>query len=271
MNQRYIGALILVPILVLIFLGGYPLKITVFALALGGVYEFYKASRAGGHMPVQSVGYTLTVLYFTYLISAGNSINILWIVNVFILSVFILMIIPVLDTERSFVDVGITILPLIYVVVSFSMIIFISNGTYGKFLVWLIFISSWVCDTAAYYSGRYLGKGGKHKLIPKVSPNKTVEGAIGGLIGSIVGCTIYGAIIARYGVHIEIYHYIIFGLLGGVFGQFGDLVASSIKRHVGIKDYSKLIPGHGGILDRFDSILLVSVVVFYYMNFIAIS
>ena len=268
MNQRYIGAAILAPLLIFIFLGGYFLKVTVSLLALAGVYEFYKASKSGGHKPIEIVGYILTSTYYIYIIFVDRNINLPLIVNIFVLVTFLLMIVPVIDTNRSFVDVGLTILPIIYVAVFFSFMIYLSEGTYGKYFVWLIFISSWGCDTAAYYSGRYLGKGGKHKLIPKVSPNKTVEGAIGGLIGSIIGCTIFGYVISKYGVIIPIYHYALIGFLGGIFGQCGDLVASSIKRHVGIKDYSNLIPGHGGILDRFDSILLVSVVVYYYITYI---
>lgn len=270
MNPRYIGAVILAPLLIFILLGGYYLKITVFLLALAGVYEFYKASKSGGHKPIEIIGYLLTIFYYGYIIYSGNNINLTLLVNVFIIAVLFLMLIPVINTERSFVDVGLTILPMIYVAVFFSFMIILSNGAYGQYFIWLIFISSWGCDTLAYYSGRYLGKGGKHKLSPKVSPKKTVEGAIGGLFGSIIGCTLYGFIIGKFGVEIALYHYIIIGFLGGILGQCGDLVASSIKRHVGIKDYSNLIPGHGGILDRFDSILLVSAVVFYYITYIAL-
>ena len=130
---------------------------------------------------------------------------------------------------------------------------------YGKYLVWLVFIASWLCDTTAYYVGRMFGK---TKLCPEVSPKKTVEGSIGGLLGSAISCGVFGFIIASYGVNISLIHYVIIGLICGVFCQFGDLVASSIKRYAGVKDYSNLIPGHGGILDRFDSILFSSVVVF---------
>lgn len=268
MNERYIGALVLVPLLIFIFLGGYFLKFTVTCLALAGLYEFYKASKSGGHKPFEYIGYGLGLIYYIYLIVSGGNINLTWVVNVIILSVFIMMIIPIFKIDRSFVDVGLTVLPLIYVIVFFSFMILISEKQQGRFFIWLIFISSWGCDTLAYYSGRYLGKGGKHKLLPKVSPKKTVEGAIGGLAGSIIGCTVYGWVMSQFGVTMGIYHYAIIGLLGGIFGQCGDLVASSVKRHVGIKDYSNLIPGHGGILDRFDSILLVSVVVYYYISYI---
>lgn len=260
MNQRYIGALVLAPLLVFIFLGGYFLKLSVLFLSLGGMYEFYKVTKVKGYKPIELVGYILCIGYNIY-ISIGLDVKIA--TGVFLLVVFLLMIIPVIDTNINFVDIALTILPCFYVVVFFSFILLISMMNNGRYLLWLIFISSWSCDTLAYYFGRAFGK---HKLIPKVSPKKTVEGALGGLLGSILGCTIYGFIISKYGVDIALYNYIIIGILGGIFGQLGDLVASSIKRSAGVKDYSNLIPGHGGILDRFDSILFVAVVVFYYIS-----
>ncbi|MEG0133746.1 MAG: phosphatidate cytidylyltransferase [Clostridium sp.] len=260
MNQRYVGALVLAPLLLLIFLGGYYLKISVVLLSLGGMYEFYRVSRISGYKPVATVGYILCLAYYMYI---GNGFNLAIAVNVFILVVFLLMILPVINTERNFIDIGLTILPCFYVAVFFSFILLLSMEKNGNYFVWLIFISSWCCDTMAYYFGRYLGK---RKLVPKVSPKKTVAGGIGGLLGSVLGCTIFGYIISRYGINVQLYHYVWIGVLGGVFGQCGDFVASSIKRHTGVKDYSNLIPGHGGILDRFDSILLVSVVVYYYIN-----
>ena len=131
--------------------------------------------------------------------------------------------------------------------------------------MWLIFFGSWLCDTAAFYSGKFFGK---HKLCPEVSPKKTVEGSIGGMIGATVFSGIYGIIISRYTNVIPTYHYFLIGALCGIVGQLGDLVASSIKRYAGIKDYSNLIPGHGGILDRFDSIIFSSAAIFYYLTFI---
>ena len=110
-------------------------------------------------------------------------------------------------------------------------------------------------DTFAYFSGYLFGK---HKLIPKISPKKTIEGSIGGVIGSIVCCIIFG-----YIFKLDIIQMIIIGGLGSVIAQIGDLFASAIKRYVGIKDYGKLIPGHGGILDRFDSVILVAPFVYY--------
>ncbi|WP_017414505.1 phosphatidate cytidylyltransferase [Clostridium tunisiense] len=260
MDKRYIGAITLAPLLIFLFLGGYYLKYLVLVLALFGMYEFYKTSRECDFNPISIVGYILCILYY---LAIGDGFNITYQSFLLIGAIFILMIVPVLNTKYNFIDVSLTIMGYLYVAIFFSFIILVNLKQYGNYLVWLIFISSWGCDTLAYYFGRYLGK---HKISPKVSPKKTVEGSIGGLIGSIVGCTIFGYVIGGYGVNIPIYHYVIIGVLGGIFGQFGDLVASSIKRYAKVKDYSNLIPGHGGILDRFDSILFVSVIVYYYIT-----
>ncbi|MGV8980292.1 phosphatidate cytidylyltransferase [Clostridium sp.] len=265
MNNRYIGALILAPLIIFLFLGGYYLRYMVMVLSLFGMYEFYKVSRKKHYKPIGIIGYALCIVYY---LNMGNDFGASFNIYILIAAIFLLLCIPVLYTNYNFVDVALTIFGFLYVAVFFSFIVFINNKQYGGYLVWIVFICSWVCDTAAYYSGRFFGKGGKHKLCPKVSPNKTIEGSIGGLLGSVIGSTIYGYIISRYGVPIQLYHFVIIGVICGIFGQFGDLIASSIKRYVGAKDYSSLIPGHGGILDRFDSILFVSVVAFYYITFI---
>ena len=265
MNNRYIGALILAPLIVFLFLGGEYLKYLVMILSLLGMHEFYKVSRKKHFKPIGIIGYILCIAYY---LNLSNNFSTSFNAYTLIAVIFLLLCIPVLYTNHNFIDIALTIFGFLYVAVFFSFIVFINNKVYGEYLVWIIFIASWVCDTSAYYSGRFLGKGGKHKLAPKVSPKKTVEGALGGLLGSAIGCTVYGYIISRYGVSIPLYHYSIIGVLCGIFGQFGDLIASSIKRFVGVKDYSNLIPGHGGILDRFDSILFVSVVAFYYITFI---
>jgi len=265
MNNRYIGALILAPLIIFLFLGGNYLKYLVMLISLFGMYEFYKVSRKKHYRPIGLIGYSLCLVYY---INMGKDFSTSFNVYVLIAAIFLLLCIPVLYTNYNFVDIALTIFGFLYVAVFFSFIVFISNKQYGEYLVWIVFICSWGCDTAAYYSGRLFGKGGIHKLCPKVSPNKTIEGSIGGLLGSVIGSTIYGYVISKYGVPIELYHFVIIGVICGAFGQFGDLIASSIKRYVGAKDYSSLIPGHGGILDRFDSILFVSVVTFYYITFV---
>lgn len=148
-------------------------------------------------------------------------------------------------------------------------------GYDAVFFILLILCFAWGGDTCAYFAGRAFGK---HKLAPVVSPNKTVEGAIGGVIGSVVigllATIIYSALSGRFAsltVAVTARHYIIIAAMGAVasvLGILGDLFASAVKRQVGIKDYGTIFPGHGGILDRFDSVMfiapLVSIVVRYF-------
>ena len=133
------------------------------------------------------------------------------------------------------------------------------------YFILLILCFAWGGDTAAYFAGRAFGK---HKLAPVVSPHKTVEGAIGGVCGSIAAgmvlTLVYALLSARYHVitiNVQPYHYLILAVMGGiasVLGILGDLFASAVKRQVGIKDYGTIFPGHGGILDRFDSVMFVA-------------
>lgn len=153
---------------------------------------------------------------------------------------------------------------LIYVSIMMSYIYqlrILPNG--GEYVV-LIFIAAWGTDTFAYCSGMLLGK---HKMTPLLSPKKTVEGAIGGLIGSALLGALYGFIIANK-LRLDFNPVVIFPvvcIIGGAVSMIGDLAASAIKRNFDIKDYGTLIPGHGGILDRFDSIIIVAPIVYLVM------
>lgn len=262
MDKRYVGAAILAPFLIFLFIGGVYLKVLLGLVSLMGMYEFYKVVKSKGINCFYPLGYLACVIYFVFLEYMYSGNNLMYLV---IALTFISMCIPVFNNKYNFIDAGITVMGFIYIAMAFSFIVLLEQKEYGNYLIWFIFIVSWVADSAAYYCGKTFGK---HKLSPIVSPKKSVEGFIGGICFAMIAAAIYGIIISKYGVNIEVYHYIIMGLLGSVFGTVGDLIASSIKRYVGVKDYSNLIPGHGGILDRFDSILMVSVVFFYYVTFI---
>jgi len=262
LDKRYLGALILAPFVIFIFLGGIYLKYGIMLLSILGLFEFYKVSRVRGVKPLNIAAYLLTIFYYV-IINTKYDIN--KFIPIALLVLLILMCIPVIDVKFTYFDVAITVLGFLYVPVLFSAIPLVNGKEYGKYLVWLIFISSWLCDTAAYYTGRFFGK---RKLCPKVSPKKTVEGSLGGVLGSVLGCAVYGFILNHFVLDIPMYHYLAIGLISGILCQFGDLTASSIKRNSNVKDYSNLIPGHGGILDRFDSILFSGAVVYYYLTYI---
>ena len=143
----------------------------------------------------------------------------------------------------------------VYVAVMLSFIYLTRSLPDGKFLVWLIFLCSWGCDTCAYCAGMLIGK---HKMAPVLSPKKSIEGAVGGVAGAALLGVIYAA--ATQGKMAE---YSLICAVGALISMVGDLAASAIKRNQNIKDYGKLIPGHGGILDRFDSVIITAPVIYY--------
>lgn len=259
LNSRYLGAAMIAPFILFIFLGGIWLKAFTIVISIFGLYEFYNALKEKKFNPISIGGYALLIIFYL----RGNNFE--EIMYILILSTILLLIIPVVNLKYNFIDVSLTLLGFLYVAILFSFIPIVNNKVGGQYLVWLIFLGSWIADTTAYYCGKYLGK---RKLCPEVSPKKTIAGSVGGFLGSTIGCGIYGMIIGFNVPEVQIIHFFLIGGLCGIMGQLGDLVASSIKRYVGIKDYSNLIPGHGGILDRFDSILFNAVVVFYYLTFI---
>ena len=133
----------------------------------------------------------------------------------------------------------------------------------GIFIIWLVFVSSWGNDTFAYFTGVLFGK---HKMTPKLSPKKSFEGMIGGVVGATVLGMIYGGIVGSRMSEFAVNPVLTFGVasfIGALLSIIGDLAASAIKRNYNIKDYGKLIPGHGGIMDRFDSVIFTAPAVYW--------
>lgn len=165
-----------------------------------------------------------------------------------------------------FADVAAHFTTFAYISVSFTTLILVRYIPEGVYYFALVYVASWVCDIFAYFVGRAIGK---HKLIPEISPKKTVEGAIGGVFFTTVSFLVYGLVI-DFTTSAVTPNYIVLAILGfvlSIIAQFGDLIASLIKREHGIKDYGVVFPGHGGVLDRFDSILAVAPVLFAICTF----
>ncbi len=172
-------------------------------------------------------------------------------------------------------DAGLLFATSFYIIAAFSSIVYIRDYIgHGSYIYLLTFICAWVTDIFAYFTGRFFGK---HKLIPAVSPKKTVEGAVGGVVFCVIALVVFGLIIERFfnpdGLISANYLVLaVSGIFISVVSQVGDLVMSVIKRHYGIKDYGWIFPGHGGILDRFDSVLAVSLILAFictYFNLFA--
>jgi len=167
----------------------------------------------------------------------------------------------VMRGEVKFADVATHFTTFTYITVAFNAITLVRYLPYGVYCFALVFVGSWVSDVFAYFVGCAIGK---HKMIPEISPKKTWEGAVGGVFFTVVAFLVYGIIISLVTTDVRP-NYIVLAVLGlvlSVVSIFGDLIASLIKREHGVKDYGYIFPGHGGVLDRFDSALAVAPVLF---------
>lgn len=251
MKNRIKGALILLPFSLALYTGSILLYLMAFILTVLGLKEFCESFKQ-------------TNMFASYCIGVGFSICLLLqnlfklpqsTVNIAICLLFIVSAILVVLQKLNVIDIAIIFFSIIYVAVPFHLIVKIYEmKTYGIQLAILIFILAFSTDIFAYLIGK---KFGKRKLIPKVSPNKTVEGCVGAIICTTIITTIYCFIVGFNPLW-----FIPVAIFGSICSQLGDLFASAIKRHNEIKDFGNLIPGHGGVLDRFDSILFVSIFMF---------
>lgn len=155
---------------------------------------------------------------------------------------------------------GMAFLSLVYILWGFSLMVLLRCINNGEYLFVLPFLGAWVSDTFAYFTGRLFGK---HKLIPDVSPKKTVEGAIGGIVFAMAGFALFGFVISLFAdVTPNYLALVLLGLPVSLVSIVGDLFMSLVKRRYNVKDYGKLFPGHGGVLDRFDSVLATATVLY---------
>ena len=257
MLLRTISALVALPLLFLVVLkGGLYLYTAAFVLSLVGQYEFYRAFNKT-HNPVILFGYMMT--FFWYL---GLFLDFPKIYDTFCIMVYLFGLLShvVFSKEETVLfDEMISFIGFFYVAFTISHILMISDHQ-AVFYLWYPFIIAFSSDTFAYLTGKLIGK---RPLIPSVSPNKTVEGAIGGL----VFCTLISVVYAYYGNPSFIKFAFVLGIVGSPLSMIGDLVASKIKRITHIKDFGKIMPGHGGVLDRFDSLIMTIPLVYYFMIF----
>ena len=233
----------------------------VFALICGiGVYEMAKClgmhKNFGLTIPLYIVGLGLPMISFFD--ATKPYFYIIGLASAFLLLIYCLAFVMFRLNKDKITDVMTMFALFLYVVGCFSTVVNIRYAENGEYYYLLIFIGAWVSDTFAYFTGRLLGK---HKLIPEISPKKTVEGAIGGVVFDMGAFALYGLILRSFfNFEIAYVYLIIMGAVVAVVSQIGDLLASAIKRQYEVKDYGFIFPGHGGILDRFDSVMAVSLV-----------
>ncbi|MCD8156210.1 MAG: phosphatidate cytidylyltransferase [Clostridiales bacterium] len=251
------GVVLVILALLFIIHGGYLLLTVLGIISLIGMYELYRVLKV--EKTIGIAGYIAAVLYFLNL-----AFDFLPDMMVLIMGFLIVcMCIFVFGYPRFHASqVFGTFFGFFYVAVMLSCIYLTRSLVGGVYLVWLIFLCSWGCDTSAYCFGMLFGK---HKMSPVLSPKKSVEGAVGGVAGAFVLTLIYGFIF-RSSMDADVPYIMMMGAIcaaGALISMVGDLAASAIKRNYEIKDYGKLIPGHGGMLDRFDSVIFTAPIIYY--------
>lgn len=258
-RTRVLSSIVLVAIILTAFLCGgiFALAVTAFA-AVAGLFELYRVIGIE-RSPMGVAGLVLAGCYYLNLYFSLIHEELLF----FIIVLTIFLFFYVLKYPRYTIsNVAEAFFGFVYVAVMLSFL-YRTRALYGgEYYVWLIFLCSWGCDTAAYCVGKMFGK---HHMTPELSPHKTIEGAVGGILGSALFVFIFGILFLRteqagVGALVPL---VAGGALCAAVSMIGDLAASAIKRNFDIKDYGKLIPGHGGILDRFDSVIIVSPIIYY--------
>ncbi|MDO4343886.1 MAG: phosphatidate cytidylyltransferase [Eubacteriales bacterium] len=246
--------------LLTIISGGYVLFGTLLAVSLIGLGELYRAAGVWTEKDrgLAVTGFLLSGAYYGLLLLGLESYSMIYLVFavIVLLSVYVFTF-PRYRSEQ----VMAAFFGIVYVSVMLSYIYQTRNLPDGAFLVWLIFLCSWGCDTCAYCVGMLIGK---HKMSPVLSPKKSVEGAVGGVVGAAVLGAVYAAAVGKYlQAENQVFVYALICGVGALISMVGDLAASAIKRNHEIKDYGTLIPGHGGILDRFDSVIFTAPVIYF--------
>ncbi|MDR1271756.1 MAG: phosphatidate cytidylyltransferase [Clostridiales Family XIII bacterium] len=281
MRQRVLSGLIMAPMLLLIFFGGPLLLAGAFVVSFMAAGEYSKAFREKRIMSAEMKAsivflYALAALHYPLGISGSQNFFLVELMPLWLaLTLFVVFLKSFNMKKFGTEQAALTVMGTLYTGFLAVHIVLVDQRFSGEPLfsypqagspwftvggfdsyVWIVVLAAFGCDIFAYFTGMAIGR---HKLCPGISPKKTVEGSIGGIVGSIAVCGVYGYFLIEGGFVTSL----VLGALCGVTAQFGDLTASVMKRSLGIKDWGTLIPGHGGILDRFDSVLFTAPTVYY--------
>lgn len=283
LGTRTLTAVVFVAVLLGCIMGGF-LSFTAlfFAVSVWGLYEFYQLAEKLGAKPYKAVGMISGALLFAYFAfrntrygyTSGNYLSLV------IAFAFLIFITGLFDKKQNTVlNIAYTLMGIVYAVIPFVLLLHISctdefHGFCGTNMTWYTCLSTynyhyvlgiilliWASDTGAYLVGSLIGK---NKLYERISPGKTWEGSIGAAILNI-GCAY---VISLWFPELAFVHWAVISVLVSIFGTIGDLVESMLKRQAGVKDSGRIMPGHGGILDRFDSLLFVSPFIYAYLKLV---
>ena len=257
------GAVLVAMSIFFIITGGDVLLAYIGIISLIGMFELYRVFHIEKSY-IGVVGYGACILYYL-----NFHFHFLLDMPILLMGMMILLMFgyvfayPKYDAKQ----VMAALFGLIYVAFMLSYMYQIRTLSKGVYLTFLVFLCSWGCDTSAYCVGKLIGK---HKMSPLLSPKKSIEGAVGGIVGAAFFTTIY-CLVLREALAFDTTKLLLVSIIsavGALISMIGDLTASAIKRNYDIKDYGKLIPGHGGILDRFDSIIITAPIIYYLIYYL---
>ena len=252
------GIVLVILALIVIISGGYITLFSLLGISLIGMFELYRVFKLE-KTPLARVSYSMAIIFYVSQLFGGFIDPMAMVMFFLILLMFVYVF---AYPKYSAKDVMAIFFGMFYVAVMLSYVYQIRVLENGVYLAFLIFICSWGCDTCAYCVGVLLGK---HKMAPVLSPKKSIEGAVGGVVGTALLTVIYTSVF-RAQMGLETRSIIVLAVISAVAGlisMVGDLTASAIKRNYDIKDYGTLIPGHGGIMDRFDSMMITAPIIYY--------
>ncbi|MEW6096214.1 MAG: phosphatidate cytidylyltransferase [bacterium] len=257
--KRIISAVIFIPILIYCIFSTYSLLLLLLIslIIFLGLLEFYSLASKKQVKPFKVIG-IITALLLA--LAAYFKHTQFYVLSTLLMSPLLIGYIITLLTKRYSLEVGVTLCGVLYIGYLISHLILLRHLPDGRYYLLLLFLITWSTDAIALYIGL---KFGRHKLVPKISPKKSVEGAVAGLIGAVL-ISIIANLITKY---ISINYAIILGLILGFLGQVGDLLESKIKRLAEVKDSDTWIPGHGGVLDVFDSVIFNAPIIYCYVLF----
>lgn len=264
MKTRVITALVGMPLLLFcLVVRGWFAELAVVVLTFVAAGECYRALQAAGYRVCAWGGYLAAAAMWPL----SRFMGVLDPLLLVLAAMGVSMTGVLMQEKPTFPNAAASVYPLFTCLLPMSMLLMMLNTTFGAVpgiaLITMAFAIAYGTDVAAYFGGRALGR---HKLCPAVSPKKTIEGAVFGLLGGMV-LALVCRLVFVYGFGFPMPRNsaaMLLGLIGSFFGQVGDLTASLLKRYAGIKDYGRLFPGHGGVLDRFDSVFFVLIVIYCY-------
>lgn len=262
-KKRVLTTIIYFPLVLIVMILNKPILIDILMsiVAIRAVYEFTNCAKNKNYKIISWIGYIFAIaIAFRKFIN----INLEYIFYLILLTVTILFSHVIVTNGRiRFEDISYTFFGLVYIIGFSCFIPLIYSLKNGNLLIWFVFFAAWGTDTFAYIIGKHFGK---HKF-SKISPNKTIEGCVGGTIGSLILIMIYTVWINlnyKFG-----FNYITIGMMSivlSIIGQIGDFAASVIKRHFEVKDFSNLFPGHGGMIDRIDSVIFIAPFAYFFIT-----